>query len=145
FVWSPAETLSCYTCSSTTASPNETTRYYITITDIDGCSRKDSILVTVIENCTLELYVPNAFSPNGDGENDVLYVKTRNNNCIRSMIFEIYDRWGNRVFESKDILIGWNGKRNGKEYDPDVFVYNLKATLTNRTSLYKKGNVSLIR
>ena len=88
---------------------------------------------------------------NGDGENDVLYLKTKNisSSCIQSLSFEIYDRWGNTVFKCTDLANGWDGKRgsagfispSGKPYETDVFVYRLKATFTNNTSVNKKGNI----
>ena len=81
----------------------------------------------------------------GDGANDVLYLKTFNSNCFETFNFELFDRWGNRVFETDDISIGWDGARNNKPCDTDVFVYKLRAKLTDNTVINKNGNLSLIR
>lgn len=139
--WTPTEGLSCNTCASPMASPKVTTIYQLTITSNKGCEINDMVTVNII--CG-ELFVPNAFSPNGDGQNDVLYVKGF---CIQTFSLEIYDRWGNKVFETTDITRGWNGsyQNSGKELNTDVFVYSLQAILMDGTSIAKKGNISLIR
>lgn len=144
YQWRPANGLSCTNCNHPTASPGTTTKYYVTITYANGCTIKDSVKVTVKDKCG-EIYVPTAFSPNGDNENDVWYVKTLNNNCIRTMKLEIYDRWGNLVFLSTDITKGWDGRLLGRELNSDVFVYSLQAKLADGTSINRKGNVSLIK
>lgn len=144
--WTPGATLSCNTCSAATASPPATTLYQVTVTDDNGCSRMDTIVVTVLENrCGGDVFVPNAFSPNNDGQNEILYLKTLNSNCIQTMLFEIYDRWGTRVFESTNVANGWDGKMQGKENNTAVFVYRLQVTFTDKTTINKKGNITLIK
>ena len=157
--WLPPSGLNCDTCQSTIASPLITTTYYVTVTNDAGCQSTDSVIVTVKLNCADDIYVPDAFSPNGDGQNDVLYIKIQSG-CINSMTFRIYDRWGTKVFESYDPTSGWDGKRAsslvtgqvgplitgfGKEFDPAVFVYQLQAELIDGTPVNKKGNISLVR
>ena len=88
------------------------------------------------------LFVPNIFSPNGDLNNDVLYVRSHN---IKTMDFCIYNRWGEKVFESKDINKGWDGTFKDSKCSEGVFVYYLNATLKNDKQIMKKGNVTLIR
>jgi len=144
YEWMPPSSLSCSSCSSTIASPSETTKYYVIMTDSYGCQSRDSLLITINEICG-ELFIPDAFSPNGDGENDVLYVKIGNNNCIQSMSFEIYDRLGIKVFSSDEPSNGWDGRRKGKECNTGVFVYNFHAKLADGTTVKKKGNISLLR
>jgi len=139
YSWSPAEGLSCVTCPDPVASPTVTTTYYVTITDTNGCSIKESVTIEVDDNC---IYVPNAFSPNGDNENDFECVY---GNCIRTMIFSIYDRWGNKVFESKDRGNCWDGKYNGVLMNSAVFVYYLDAVLESDKTVHKKGNITLVR
>lgn len=144
-VWSPIESLSCDICSVTTASPSVTTKYYVTITDDNGCRRVDSTLITV-KNCGEVIFeFPNTFSPNSDGQNDVLFIKASNTNCIQFINFEIYDRWGVRVFHSNDISVGWEGRSQEKENDPGVFFYQLQVILTDETTINKKGNISLFK
>ena len=89
-----------------------------------------------------DIFVPNAFSPDGDGQNDILYVR---GNCIKNLLFAIYDRWGEKVFDTNDITKGWDGKYNGKQMNAAVFVYYLSATLTNDKQVIQKGNVTLVR
>ncbi|MFM7815328.1 MAG: gliding motility-associated C-terminal domain-containing protein [Flavobacteriales bacterium] len=88
------------------------------------------------------IYVPNAFTPNGDGENDRLFVRA---NLVTDIHFAIYDRWGELVFETTKLDVGWNGEFKGEALDPDVYVYYLKATCAGGQSYYTQGNVTLIR
>jgi gliding motility-associated-like protein len=91
-----------------------------------------------------EFYLPNAFSPNADAKND--FFRPRNN-CIKVIDFKIYNRWGNLVFETTDPLTkGWDGSTpEGKNASSEVFVYMLKATLTNGQLIDLKGNVTLLK
>lgn len=91
----------------------------------------------------MSIFVPTAFSPNGDGENDVFYV--RGNDCLAQMSIKIFDRWGELVFQTTNPGAGWNGVYNGKLEDSAVFVYYLTATLTTGKSITSKGNVTLLR
>jgi gliding motility-associated-like protein len=91
--------------------------------------------------CTL--YIPTAFSPDNSTKNDThcLY----GTDCITSMSFNIFDRWGNKVFESTDRNACWDGIYNGQPLDPAVFVYHLSATLNNGESVERQGNITLMR
>jgi gliding motility-associated-like protein len=120
---------------------NETTQVLVTGTDENGCSAIDSVNVEVDTDCG-DVFVPNAFSPNNDGQNDFLQVYGPK---ITTMTFRMYDRWGNMVFEASDPGMKWDGIYNGKMMDPAVFVYHLEATLITGDRIKKKGNVSLIR
>jgi len=140
YSWSPATGLSCLTCSNPIASPGSTTTYTLTVSN-GNCSSTDTVTVNVELICG-DLFVPNAFSPNGDGQNDQLFVR---DNCIIKMNFYIYDRWGQKVFESSNPSSGWNGNYNGKKLDPAVFIYYLHVTLINGNEVERKGNISLIR
>jgi gliding motility-associated-like protein len=86
--------------------------------------------------------VPNAFSPNGDGANDVLYVKGQD---IKNMDFKVFNRWGELVFESNSINIGWDGSYKGVQQEMEVYVWTLSATFSNGKVAVKKGNVTLLR
>ena len=94
-------------------------------------------------NCG-ELFLPNAFSPNEDGINDVLHVKI-NPKCVSSFNILIFDRWGEKVFESDDLNFSWDGTFRGKALNTAVFVYQLKLKLLNKELLSKKGNITLIK
>ncbi len=141
--WSPSTTLSCTTCSNPMASPTETTMYILVVTDESGCSSSDSVIVTVSLECGL-FYVPNAFSPNGDGENDVLALYT-NSICLKSFIFTIYDRWGEKIFETNNINDYWDGRFKGKDLDVGVFSFLIMSTLNDKETTIRKGNVTLVR
>jgi len=78
-----------------------------------------------------ELYLPNAFSPNNDGENDLLQIYYENVTCIKTFKIVIYSRWGEEVFESDDPLFQWDGAYKNKLLDTAVFVYYINATLTS--------------
>ena len=91
-----------------------------------------------------KLEVPNAFSPNNDGHSD-LYILHGWESCMSTFSFLIFDRWGEKVFESENPALGWDGTYHGKALDPAVFVYYIKAKLITGETIDKKGNISLIR
>lgn len=140
FVWSPTEGLSCTACASPTATPSDTTLYCVTVFDANNCSDTACVRVDVLRPCTV--FVPNAFSPNASGKNDRQCVYGA---CISTMVFSIYDRWGNKVFESFDPKVCWDGLHNGEPLNPGVFVYHLSATLTNGETVERQGNITLVR
>jgi len=139
YSWTPPGSLSCDTCASPIASPTTTTTYTLTIT-LNGCTSTDTVTVFVEEECG-ELFVPNVFSPNGDGNNDVLQVY---GNCILDFEFAIFDRWGQKVFEITDPALTWDGRFNGKMMDAAVFVYYLKGTVKG-IDISKHGNITLVK
>jgi len=125
-----------------TVSPTATTVYCVTVTDANNCTDTACVTVTVEYNCGDIFFVPNAFSPNGDGKNDVLYVRGL---CLKSVYLVIYDRWGGKVFETSDITKGWDGTRNGQAENAEVFVYVLTYETVLGESGKKTGNVSILR
>jgi len=139
YVWSPSTGLSCTTCQNPVASPNQTTIYVLTANN-GGCIGSDTVVVFVDIICG-ELFVPTAFSPNDDGQNDMLYLM---GNCITNLEFNIYDRWGEKVFSTSNPAVGWDGNFNGKKLDAAVFVYYLKATV-NGQDVSKQGNITLVK
>ena len=139
YSWTPPGSLSCDTCATPIASPTTTTTYTLTIT-LNGCTSTDTVTVFVEEECG-ELFVPNVFSPNGDGNNDVLQVY---GNCILDFEFAIFDRWGQKVFEITDPALTWDGRFNGKMMDAAVFVYYLKGTVKG-IDISKHGNITLVK
>ena len=111
-----------------------------------GCADTFSLQVPYVAGDTSAMiYVPNAFSPNGDDENDVLNFQVKNNSCFNAFLITIYDRWGEKVYETTDILQGWDGKYNSENENSGVYAYCLQATLLSGKEIKKKGNVSLIR
>jgi gliding motility-associated-like protein len=86
--------------------------------------------------------VPNAFSPNGDGQNDILLVKGRG---VQSIVFRVFNRWGEKVFESNDLNFGWDGTFKGEPQEMDVYAWTLNAVLDGNIPIFKSGNATLIR
>ncbi len=142
YTWSPPDDLSCVNCPDPVASPTVTTTYTMTVTDSLGCSKMDTVTVFVEMDCSGGVFLPNAFSPNGDGQNDVLYVR---GSCIQFMEFSVFNRWGELVFRTNDPAIGWDGNWRGTPCENAVFTYVIKGTLFDGTEIDKKGNVSLIK
>ena len=106
----------------------------------------DDVSVTCL-NCdstapTSNLFIPDAFSPNGDGNNDKLFVRGNN---IQELYFAVYDRWGEKVFETTDKNNGWDGTYKGKELSGAVFVYYCKGKYTDGLEFKQKGDVTLVR
>lgn len=143
YSWSPQEGLSDPFAAITEATPEETTTYSVTISDGE-CVYTNNVTVRVAEFICGPpgIYVPNAFTPNGDGNNDVLFVR---GNFITDLYFTIYNRWGEMVFETRSLTQGWDGTYNGREVDPAVFVYYLEAFCEGGETYFEKGNITLIR
>jgi len=141
YTWYPPTGLSCTDCSDPVASPEVTTEYRVTVTDGNGCSATDGVLVRVELNCG-EVFVPDAFSPNGDGNNDEFKVF---GNCIKTINLKIYDRWGNKIFETSDVTESWKGDYKGKELNAGTYTYVYSGTLVTGESIQGKGVVVLIK
>ena len=143
-VWNYEETLSDTSIFTPLAYPLETTVYYVLAEDTNGCSANDTVIVRVFKTpcSTGGVFLPNAFTPNGDGKNDVLYVRGIR---ITDVFLAIYDRWGQLMFETKDIKKGWDGTYGGKLLDAGVFGYYLKAVCDEGEIVVKEGNITLLR
>jgi len=143
YFWFPPVGLTNPTSQITQATVNETTTYEVTVS-ASGCSIKTQVTVFTREFVCGDVYifVPNAFSPNGDNENDILYVRGEN---IEEMTLKIFNRWGELVFESNDQSIGWNGTYKGELLDPDVYVYHLQVICVDGQENLIKGNITILR
>ncbi|NNC82239.1 MAG: T9SS type B sorting domain-containing protein, partial [Flavobacteriales bacterium] len=147
YQWTPPTGLSSSSIADPFASPDQTTTYTITISDEQSngrCQRSDTVTVKVFEFlCSFPTtFVPNAFSPNADGNNDVLFVRGK---YIQELNLKIYDRWGEMVFETQDPNVGWDGTFRGKELEPAVYVYHLDFICIDGQENFEKGNITLIR
>lgn len=136
--WWPSTWLSCSACANPLATPSTTTTFYLS--DSAHCATTDSVTVFVEEGKII--YLPNIFSPNGDGNNDLFYVR---GSGISGMELLIYDRWGEKMFESKDIHTGWDGTYHGKPVNAGVYTYLLRATFFDGDERKEKGTVTLVR
>ena len=141
YTWAPPYRLDNVGIFNPIASPDTTTIYVVTGTDIYGCINKDSVKIRVI---IPSFWVPTAFSPNGNGENDVFYVR---GSGIKNFEMGIFNRWGEQIFISKKIDQGWDGTRpiSGEELPAGAYVYYIKGTLTNGDPVNAKGLINLIR
>jgi len=145
--WIPAQNLDCANCPVPVANPQFTTKYVVQISDIYGCKNKGDITVQVI--CTGQnFFIPNTFSPNGDGSNDIFYL--RGTGLLRVKILRIFNRWGEVVFEKNDFPVnnsahGWDGKWKGKTANTGVYIYQLDFYCQNGELISTKGNITLIR
>jgi gliding motility-associated-like protein len=143
YLWTPDNGLFNPEAQNTEAFIEEDIIYTLSVTN-GVCTREDTVEIRVYEVICEDPYVfiPNAFSPNGDGENDVLYVRGI---WIEEMIFRIFDRWGELVFESTDPAFGWDGTFRGRNLDPDVYDFYLDVTCVGGLKSITKGNVTLMR
>jgi large repetitive protein len=118
--------------------------YTFTITDANLCSVSGLLTIPFsVEDCVpTDIFVPNIFSPDGNDLNDVLYVRGP---AIVTMKFLIYNRWGQKVFESHHINHGWNGTYKGINAETGVYTWMLEAQLINGRKVVSSGNVTLVR
>ena len=148
YVWTPFTDLSCNNCPRPVATINTNISYKLEAENIYGCKGSDTINYTVTCEEAVQLYVPNAFSPDGDGLNDVLMIRGKGLAAIK--YFRIFNRWGQLVFERNNVAAndpgqGWDGRVNGKPANPDVYVYTAEVVCTGGSVFEKKGNVTLFR
>lgn len=139
--WQPATGLSCTNCPNPEASPKANTTYTVTINNKNGCSSKDSVMIRT-ESCA-GIYIPNAFSPNGDQVNPTFYPK---GDCIFDYTISIYDKWGQLVYHNSDSQ-PWNGtyNNNGIILEQDTYVYQLTISTYNNIPQTFIGKVTLLK
>ncbi|MBK7410331.1 MAG: gliding motility-associated C-terminal domain-containing protein [Saprospirales bacterium] len=142
--WPDGSLITSNTIYNPVAEPDSTTTYYIEIEGEAGCRGLDSVTVVVLDPpCEPPyIFVPTAFTPNGDGENDTLFVR---GNTIDVVYFAVYSRWGQKVFETTDLNVGWDGTFKGEALPPDVFGWYLSVECFNGDKFFDKGNVTLLR
>jgi gliding motility-associated-like protein len=145
YVWSPVTGLSDATIATPVATPLGTTTYTLLVTTPAGCTASGSVTVKVYT----DLAIPNAFTPNGDGHNDVFFViGGPRGSQIKE--FVVFDRWGQRVFQVQNVLpddrnFGWNGRVNGNDAPAGAYVYQIRMGFADGTQQVYKGTVLLVR
>jgi gliding motility-associated-like protein len=144
YVWSPADSLSCTTCGIPTIKPLVNKDFTVSISDKKGCFPSINSYIKIVVDPKSSLDVPTAFSPNGDGVNDVVYVDGWG---IKKLLeFKIYNRWGELLFTSNDLKTGWDGKYNGVVQNIDSYAYTVIAeTYVDKQPLTKKGYIKIIK
>jgi gliding motility-associated-like protein len=150
FQWTPPQFLACAICPITWAFPDSNTLYTLVINSADSCVYELSTLVSVRHDTVAfdQLYIPNVFSPNGDGINDYWRPYSRLENAHVNSI-TLFDRWGEMLFHRENYEInsfeGWDGMFRGQKMQPGVFAYVADITLGDGTAVHRKGNVTLVR
>lgn len=137
------------TDTAITVSPPATTVYCVIVSN-SYCADTACVTVTVeLIDCspavTGEFFLPNAFSPNGDNDNDMLKIYYGAMQCIQTFELHIYNRWGEKVFQITDPAFYWDGNYKEERLSTQVLVYYLKATLITTEEIIKKGNINLVR
>lgn len=132
--------VTCDSCASNTESPIANTQYCVTGGNINGC--KDSVCMHVVVENVCDVFIPDAFSPNGDGQNDEFKVYSH---CIVEVTLQIFDRWGNQVFNGSNSSAAWDGSYGGSLMNTGTYIYQVQYTLSNGKTTKTKGNFSLMR
>ena len=145
--WTPSLGVIANNYPGITVKPDQSIEYTIEVKNEGGCNARDRISIYVLCDNS-NVFVPNTFSPNGDGVNDIFYPRGTGVFSVKSL--RIFSRWGEVVFEranfnANDASFGWDGTYKGKKFSPDVFVYELEVLCSNNQSLVFKGNVALIK
>lgn len=147
YLWSPGDSLDCATCPVASYVARKTAVFMLTGYSDFGCVDSDS--VTIVVFCDQgQLYIPNTFTPNGDGQNDMFYPQGKGIGRIN--VFRIYNRWGQLLFERRQMEVnareqGWDGSFKGEALGPDVYVYTLEADCDNGEQIFWKGDVTIVK
>ncbi len=148
FSWSPTDSLTCLTCETPQAVGLQLPmHYYLTVTDATGCTTTDDIFINVLTPRIV--YVATGFSPNNDNINERLFVQG-DFNTARVVSFQVYDRWGEKIFENYDTPLndpeyGWDGRFKGQMMPPAVYGWVTEVEFADGERMVYKGNTSLIR
>ena len=145
--WQPTTGLFRNFYPGITVKPVENTEYTVEVKNKGGCMSRDRITVFVICNGS-NIFIPNTFSPNDDGTNDIFYPRGTGLFKIKSL--RIFTRWGEVIFERSNFdanspSYGWDGTNKGMKLNPDVFVYTLDVICDNGSVLTYHGNVALVK
>lgn len=144
--WTPSTGLSCTTCPNPEANPKMDSWYQVFFTDANGCRNRGDIAVRV--TCVnTNVFIPNTFSPNGDGSNDVFFPRGRG--LERVKLLRIFNRWGEVVYERRDFPVndasfGWNGVYKNRPPQADVYVYQAELFCDNGELIRINGNIALV-
>jgi gliding motility-associated-like protein len=143
--WTGIDSIACPKCLTHVVAPVITTAYSISVSAVDGCADSDTMTVHV--STDHHFYIPNIFSPNGDGINDVLSISA-SDGVERILSFSIFDRWGNLVFEknnSQPNEVNWDGAFNDKTLNPGVFTFKAVIRYSDNRTEIRYGDVTLLR
>lgn len=141
YVWTPSTALSATNTLSPVAKPLITTLYTLTAQNSIGCKESDDVLVTVIPYC---IKVKNAFTPNGDGNNDVWQIYDQFD-CLKNISVQVFNRYGSKVFESRDYRNNWDGTYKGNPVPDGTYYTVINFTLVTGKVLIIKSDITILR
>lgn len=146
--WTPTDSLSCTDCLDPIANPTETTLYEVTVINENGCITTD--MINLIVRKDRNIFIPNAFSPDDRGENNIFFINSDRISVDEITSFQVFSRWGELVFEDNgfqpdDPSHGWDGTFRGERLDPAVFVYWAEIRFIDGTVKLYKGDVTLMK
>ena len=145
--WTPPVGLNTTSVPNPVFNYNKQTEYRIKMISSAGCVTVDTMTVRIVNSTdpslTCDFYVPNAFTPNGDGKNDLMFPYTINIKQI--VFFRIFNRWGELVYETSSFGGGWNGMYKGKEAIADAYTWTAEAICEDGSKVKRAGNLILIR
>jgi gliding motility-associated-like protein len=140
YLWTPAISLSASEITNPIAKPAATTTYLFSATNVEGCTVTDAVTVNVLPYCFKPM---EAFTPNGDGVNDLWLLST--GNCLNTAKVQVLNRYGHVVFESSNYKNNWNGTYGGKPLPDGTYYFIISYQWTNGKTIFKKGNVTILR
>jgi len=143
-IWDPTQFLSCYDCNDPIASPIVPTTYCATVVNGFGCVASDCITINIDTLCN-EIFLPNVFNPAAGGHTANDCFRIFGADCITQMSLTIYNRWGEKVYESSDKNACWDGTFRGQDQNTGVFIYYLNARTVYGETINRQGNVTLLR
>ncbi|MEP7164931.1 MAG: PKD domain-containing protein [Ferruginibacter sp.] len=146
-MWNPTGSIFRSDYPSITVKPKVTTTYTVEVANSGGCRSRDNVTVYVICNGS-NVFIPNTFSPNADGANDIFYPRGKGLFSIKTA--RVFNRWGEVVYEKSDFMpndasAGWDGTYKGQKLNIDVYVYVIEIMCDNNSILTFKGNIALIK
>lgn len=141
YLWSPAAPLNNASSANPIATLNADTRFTLIVQDVIGCFGYDTVFIKVYDGPAY--YVPTAFTPNGDGRNDIF--RAVPSGVVSTEYFRVFDRWGKLVFETSKWLKGWDGTYQGRPQAGGAYVWIIKGRDKDGKTIERKGTVILIR
>lgn len=147
FYWTPATLVPCGTCRKPFVRPFNSTTFSITAINEFGCEGTEEVKVNVLTN--RPVYIPNTFSPNGDGNNDEFMIYS-GVGVVKILTFEIYGRWGEALYERRNIDpyledFGWDGRSRGRKLSTGVYIYYAEIEFADGSTEMFRGDITLLR
>ena len=148
YEWSAPIAMDCTDCANVEVRPFKSTVVQLTVYDENNCEAQQETLIKVDQK--KDIYVPSAFSPNGDNQNDVFMIQSGSHPVQNIDVFRVYDRWGTLLFDASNVQpnaidFGWDGTYNGQKMGIGVYIYYTKVQFVDGTTNFFEGDVTLTR